>query len=200
MKYKLEKQYHLPNYDYTAPGWFFITICSSEFKCHLGRILNEKVYLSNVGEIIKNNLHRIPKHFKTIVLDEYIVMPNHLHCIIVITRRNLINQIPTGNAIEFESTFAQNFSKPTKRIWRSGIVNNPMEMKNISLGKIIRWFKAKCCREIRKINRTFKWQPRYHERIIRDYDELERTREYIKNNPLQWRFDRNNLNTNKKKF
>jgi len=75
------------------------------------------------------------------------------------------------------------------------IKNNPM-YSELSLGKIIRWFKAKTTHEIRhRLNREeFTWQPRYYEHIIRNEKSLQKIREYISLNPLQWIIDEENPN------
>ena len=98
-------------------------------------------------------------------------MPDHFHGIIIIkpdNLKNFINEIPTRN--EF----------------KSGIRNNPMELKSISLGRIIRWFKGRTKFEIEKIVPSFNWQSRFYDRIIRDDKEFYFISEYIINNPLNW--------------
>jgi REP element-mobilizing transposase RayT len=92
-------------------------------------------------------------------------MPNHMHGIIKIDEENFINEIPT---------------------FKSGIKNNPMELKSNSLGGIMRWFKGRVTFDVRKLNPGFKWQSRFHERVIRDEKEFYFIQEYIINNPLNW--------------
>ncbi|MCK5211516.1 hypothetical protein KAJ89_02325 [Candidatus Parcubacteria bacterium] len=139
--------------------------------------------------------------FPEIKLDEYIIMPNHVHGIIVI-RRHLIYQMPTRNnqtpadtpvnLINQIPTDTKN-KKNNGDIFRSGIKNNPMEMKKNSLGKIIRYFKGLSTYNIRHIYPGFAWQPRFHDWVIRNQGELNRIRNYIINNPLAWYKDWNNL-------
>jgi len=70
--------------------------------------------------------------------------------------------------------------------FKSGIENNPMELKSISLGGIIRWFKGRVKYEAKKLNPKFKWQSRFHDRIIRNDKEYYFIQEYIINNPVNW--------------
>ena len=97
-------------------------------------------------------------------------MPNHFHGIVIIkeqkSHQHLINQMPT--------------------VFKSGITNNPMELKLNSLGRIIRWFKGCVTSEARKINPGFKWQSRFRDRIIRNEKEFYFIQEYIINNPVNW--------------
>jgi len=120
------KAIRLKEYDYSQPGEYFVTICIYEKACVFGEVFEEKTRLSMVGEIAKKCWEEIPKHFPNIELDEYVIMPNHVHGIIIITEgRDLINQIPTKN----------NFP----------LMKNPKE----TLGKIIRHYKARSAKLIR---------------------------------------------------
>ena len=108
--------------------------------------------------------------FENIDLDTYQLMPDHFHGILIIkeqkSHQHLINQMPT----EFKSS----------------IKNNPMEMKSVSLGRIVRWFKGRVKFEANKVCQTFKWQSRFYERVIRNEKEFYFIKEYIINNPSHW--------------
>ncbi|MBN2016288.1 transposase [Candidatus Dojkabacteria bacterium] len=127
---------------------------------------------------------RIPNQFDNVFLGEYVIMPNHIHGIVEICR-NMINHVPTG--------FENNFIHHDRRRGIDGIPNNPMKIIKISLGRILRWFKGRSTFEIRKRCPEIYiiWQERYFDRVIRDADELENIREYIRSNPSQWVSDRN---------
>ncbi len=171
--YKLQKQYRLPAWDYSKPGYYFVTICTKDRWEILGKIKNNECYCSSIGKIIKNIWYKIPIQFNNVNLDKLIIMPNHLHGIIRIIRRNLINQISTDNKIK----------------------NNPMTTKYLTLGGIIRWFKGKITFTVRKqiSQHETVWQSRFYDRIIRSDEELHRIREYIDLNPLYWHDDINNI-------
>ncbi len=165
MKYKSQKQYRLPGFNYSGEGEYFVTICTHNRKDFFGEIKNGEIILNETGKIVEEIWNEIPSKFQYISLDVYQVMPNHFHGIVVINEENFINEIPT---------------------FKSGIINNPMELKSISLGRIIRWFKGRVTFEAKKINPRFKWQSRFYDRIIRDDREFYFIQEYIKNNPLNW--------------
>jgi REP element-mobilizing transposase RayT len=170
MKYKKQKQYRLRNYDYSGDGNYFVTICIDGHKHHFGEIKDDDVILSELGKLVDKFWNEISVKFENIDLDAYQIMPDHFHGILIIkeqkSHQHLINQMPT----EF----------------KSGIINNPMEIKSISLGRIIRWFKGRVKFEARMINSRFKWQSRFYERVIRDDREFFFIQEYINNNPTNW--------------
>jgi REP element-mobilizing transposase RayT len=144
---------------------------------YFGKINNGEMILSDTGKIVDQIWNEIPVKFENVKLDVYQIMPDHFHGIIKIKsddRGNLIHQIQNK----------ENFINeiPTK----SGIKNNPMELKSISLGRIIRWFKGRVKYETDKITPGFKWQSRFYDRIIRDEREFYFISEYIINNPLNW--------------
>ncbi len=117
MKYKSQKQYRLPGFNYSGEGEYFVTICTHNRKDFFGEIKNGEIILNETGKIVEEIWNEIPSKFQYISLDVYQVMPNHFHGIVVINEENFINEIPT---------------------FKSGIINNPMELKSISLGRIIR--------------------------------------------------------------
>jgi REP element-mobilizing transposase RayT len=165
MKYKTHKQYHLPDFNYFGEGEYFVTICTHKHKHYFGKIMSGEMILNRTGKIAENLWNEIPLRFNNFSADVYQIMPNHMHGIIKIDEENFINEIPT---------------------FKSGIKNNPMELKSNSLGGIMRWFKGRVTFDVRKLNPGFKWQSRFHERVIRDEKEFYFIQEYIINNPLNW--------------
>ncbi len=182
MSYKFQKQYRLPEYDYSKEGGYFITICTKNQEYYFGDIINDKMYLSEIGKIVRALWLEIPVKFKNVILDEWIIMPNHIHSIILkmnepckdyINNLNLINQIPTR--------------------FKSGIKNNPMELKEDTIEKIIRWFKGRVKFEAKHNGfKYFSWQSRFYDHIIRNEKSLNKIRQYIINNPLKWEVDKEN--------
>ena len=85
-------------WDYSAPGSYFITVCVQGRKNILGRIENQKMILSDAGTIVSDFFAEIPKYHKRIVLDEWIVMPNHFHCIIILYNYNFDNGVSVVGA------------------------------------------------------------------------------------------------------
>jgi REP element-mobilizing transposase RayT len=161
------KSLRLKEYDYSLPGEYYVTICTHERECILGEIFDGEMKLNARGIIADKCWREITKHFENVKLDDYLIMPNHVHGIIIITEscRDLINQIPT-----------KDFS----------LMKNP----KITLGKIIRHYKARTAKCIYDSGiANFKWQRGYYDRIIRNGKELNNIRDYINSNVLKWSCD-----------
>jgi putative transposase len=94
MSYNPEKHHRvsirLKNFDYSSEGAYFVTICVKNRECIFGEILNGEINLSEIGQIAYKNWNEIPTHFKNVEIDEFVIMPNHLHGIIIINEKNNI--------------------------------------------------------------------------------------------------------------
>jgi REP element-mobilizing transposase RayT len=162
------KSIRLKEYDYTNPNWYYITICTNNKKHLFGEIINNKVILSEFGEIVNECWSDIPKHFEFAELDDFVIMPNHTHGIIIINSRDKACLVPTDEY--------RKFGKPPAS----------------SLSSIIGSFKSAATRKIniaRSSPGKIVWQRNYFEHIIRNDDDLFRIRTYIQNNPLRWALD-----------
>ena len=169
----------LQGYDYGRAGWYYVTICTWHRECIFGEISGNRVMLSPAGEIVKEEWIRTGKMRPFVYPGTWVVMPNHFHGIIGIwrNRRGLINQTPASGPL------------PKSCADTDWIL---MKNKKITLGHIIRSFKARVTCRIRKETNTCSiWQRNYYEHIIRNKRELERIREYIRDNPAHWKEDRN---------
>ena len=167
----------LANYDYSQNGMYFVTICVKDRMESLGQIINGKVSLSGMGNVAQKYWRDIPGHFPHVYLDEFIVMPNHIHGII-----EIINPDPVGN---------KNFcSLPNPR----SLQELPWQtLWSRSLSSAIRGFKIGVTKWCKQNNfHDFAWQKSYYDHIIRNEIELNRIREYIIANPINWERDRNN--------
>ena len=196
MPYNSERHHRrsirLKGYDYSAEGSYFVTICVKDRECVLGEIVEADMHLSAIGEIIRQCWAALADDLPNVMLDGYQVMPNHFHGIVVLFEhrrdligRDLINQIPTGNiptGVD-DSRFGPTLA------WRQ--MENPKQ----TLGKVIRHFKAKATKRIHDAGfGSFQWQSRFYDRIIRNEEELDRIRDYIQENPRNWRDDDENSN------
>jgi REP element-mobilizing transposase RayT len=174
-KYRIEST-RLKEWDYSSAGYYFVAICTKNWEFIFGSIAEDKVKLTGIGKIAKRYWLEISEHFQNVKLDEYIIMPNHLHGILVIENqsRDAINRVSTD---------------------KGGITksHNPMLSEN-SLSKIMRWYKARSTFEINKMRGKlrFTWQSRFYDHVIRNEESLLRIREYIHRNPLKWDIDENN--------
>jgi putative transposase len=167
MKYNPEihhrRSIRLRGYDYSQAGAYFVTICTQNRECLFGDMMDGEMLLNDAGNIVHQCWDDIPNHFPHVDLDEFGVMPNHVHGIIMI--------------VDSPSVGAKNFS--------------PLPGTSKTIGSIVRGFKIGVTKWMR--NNTLihdVWQRNYWEHIVRDESELNRIREYIRNNPVQWELDR----------
>ena len=172
-KYRIESA-RLKGYNYSSAGAYFITICTKNKECFFGDVVNKKMEYSKIGEMANRFWLEIKNLHNFIVLDEWIVMPNHVHGILFIKNDDSNSTHPV---VETYHWHVSTFGKMTKR----------------SISIIINHYKGilkKWCNKNGHGN--FNWQPRFHDRIIRDELELNNERQYILNNPANWEKDRNN--------
>lgn len=166
-----------PGYDYHQPGWYFVTICTKDKEHYFGEIVDGRMRLSPVGCIVRQCWCDIPGHFAHISLDKFVVMPNHVHGIIVINEQcsvgtQYIASLPSQSTIYRGTSFGS---------------------QSNNLPSIIRGFKIGVTEYATADGISPVWQPRFYDHIIRSADELERVRLYIQHNPEMWGRDRNNL-------
>ena len=168
-KYRI-KSARLSKWDYGTNAYYFITICAYEKICYFGDIVAGKnghayVKLSEIGKIAKEYWLNIIKFHPYVILDAFIIMPNHIHGIIQINK------------------FAHGEWTP-----------NEFGPQSQNLASIIRGFKSGVTMYAQKHNIDFEWQPRFYDQIIHDENALNGIRYYIKTtNPQKWHRDRNNL-------
>ncbi|QFS43201.1 transposase [Nostoc sphaeroides] len=186
-KYRIDST-RLPAWSYASNAGYFVTICTNGKKCFFGEVVQGEMHLSSIGEIAHKLWYEIPNHFSNCQIDSFCVMPNHIHGILV------INQIREGDAMNprTQEEDAMNRVSTSQRGdgERGGVTGlfNPMLSKN-SLSKIVRWYKGRCSFEINQIYEGFGWQGRFHDNIIRNEFALDRIRQYIINNPINWEHD-----------
>lgn len=84
------------NMDYSQAGAYFVTVCVQDKRCFLGNVVDNGVALSSVGECVYQSLNQIPERFESVGLDEFVIMPNHVHAIIIINDDNVevIHELP----------------------------------------------------------------------------------------------------------
>ncbi len=173
----------LRGWDYGSPGHYFITITTKNRERFFGEINDGDVLLSGMGEIARDLWMEIPEHFHGVDLDEFIVMPDHVHGIIRINVAHPGSR-SRGDVAVPRRDVACNVS--------TGITGTDMDfykyMSSISpkpgsLPAIVRSYKSAVTRRCRETgNKYFAWQPRYYDRIIRDDTELENVRRYVREN------------------
>ena len=173
----------LLQYDYSAAGAYFVTICVQGRECLFGRIENGEMRLNEAGEIVKAVWRCLPERFAPVEMDECIIMPNHFHGIICIVGAPLA-------APRFAGAKGMELAKNRDLVNKQGAASSAP-----TLGSIMRVFKSISAIAVnRLLERHWQplWQRNYYERVIRDEKELTDIREYILHNPMQWADDENN--------
>ena len=178
----------LKGYDYSQTGFYFVTLCCHQRQCLFGEIINSKIELNLLGNLVATEWLQSEAIRTEIQLDEFIVMPNHFHGIVIINRPD--NNVGANGG----SPLPENGGSPLPE----NVNSNPnISMKPKSLSSLISGFKSATTQKINRIRETPYtpvWQRNYYEHIIRDNEALEKIRIYIKNNPLSWRWDQLNHN------
>jgi putative transposase len=181
-KYRNES-FRLDGHDYSSGGEYFITICTQGAESYFGNILGDKMFLSEPGQIANKLWYELPKHFSFVSLDEFVVMPNHVHGIVIINTKSELTGAGTlqTNVGTLHATSLQQQQRSVQNEFMSYISPKPG-----SLATVIRSYKSVVSKIVHSIDPDFSWEPRYYDHIIRSGKELERIRKYIVNNPAKW--------------
>lgn len=194
----------LSGWDYSMPGAYFITICTKGRWPWFGRIVGDRMVLSDVGRVIANYWRMIPVIRPWITLDAWTIMPDHIHGIVIIRARPcdagkiLVGvetrqwRVSTAITSIIENTFdAIQFvmhrgTSECRGVSTVGYINNQKKWKPNTIGSITNQFKMVCTKRIRSMGHDdFMWQPRFYDRIIRDMDALQCIRRYIHVNAVR---------------
>ncbi len=208
-KYRIESARN-PKWDYTSPGAYFVTINVRYHNRVLGCIKNGNMELSNAGVCAESCWREISHHYSNVGLGEYVIMPSHVHGIVIIRGKDekgfwkdLGTDIETGAATDtcigkIDGTLHTTFIHPPKNYENcdnTGKSDNPRHpdpyMSSISppagsLPAIIRSYKSAVSKMVHQFFPDFEWQARFHDRIIRDIEEYDRITKYIHENPVNW--------------
>ena len=197
---KFDNKYRIPSarlktWDYGSTGRYFITICTKDRKSFFGEILNMKMLLNETGKIANQCWIDIPNHFKFVELGEHIVMPNHIHGIIILNNPKPVLSVETGHALSLPSPHnpsPHNPSQPSPHDPSPHFRFRDQGKNTISA--IVGSFKSATTRLVKKIDNEFNWQTRFHDHIIRSEEAFVRISNYILNNPANWGKDKFNNN------
>jgi putative transposase len=177
MKYNPESHHRrstrLKGFDYSQPGAYFITICTVQHECIFGEINRNKMVLNEFGKIAETEWLKTPRLRDNVKLDEYIIMPNHMHGIIRITDVCVGAHCNVPLQQQRHCYQTEQFGKSTRN----------------SIPTIIKLFKSTVTRQINQLRNTPGmpvWQRNYFDHVIRNEQELYRIRQYIRNNPVNW--------------
>lgn len=196
----------LPEYDYRSPGAYFVTTCTADRICLFGAVVEGQMRLNEYGRIVAEEWRRTEEVRDRVVVDTFVVMPNHTHGVIVITDSP---DNDSGADPPRRSSPASADENRNSR-GRGSSPTNPYPDKNPnrtfggaiagSLSTIMRQFKSMVTKRINRLRDTpgaSVWQRNFYERVVRDRRELDRIRKYIRRNPARWHRDRNHPEKNR---
>ena len=172
MKAQGRRTVRLNGHDYGA-GTYFVTICTAGRLCLFGEVVDGQVQLSNIGKIVRDEWYWMGFVREQVILDTFVVMPNHLHGIIIIVAENTGDAIVETRQASGKSPIQREFSSPQAQ----------------SLATIVGCFKAAVARRANQLSLTLDrplWQRNYYEHIVRNECELDKIRNYIHHNPANW--------------
>jgi REP element-mobilizing transposase RayT len=171
-KYRIEST-RLRGWDYRSRGWYFVTICAQRHGRVFGEVENGEVRLSAIGRIAELELQTLASHYDNVHIDEHVVMPNHVHAIVMIGGEHCFSPNAQANLRSTNVGFL--FASP-----QAG-----------SLSAIVRSYKAGVTRQCHELGlEQVIWQPRFHDHLLRGDKVISAVREYIRNNPVNWKGDR----------
>lgn len=149
-------------YDYSQAGMYFLTICTHERACLFGEVTGGIMHPNDAGCIVQATWNALPEHYAHVMLDVFVIMPNHVHGIVVLNSAERAGLKPA----------------PTTRHGLSEIV------------RAFKTFSSRCINNCQGTRGSRIWQRNYWEHIIRNDTELLSIREYIQSNPVQWELDK----------
>ncbi|MFZ3071294.1 MAG: hypothetical protein WA110_09275 [Anaerolineaceae bacterium] len=197
----------LSGYDYSQPGGYCLTMLTFKRACIFGKVTDGVMVQNEIGKIVENTWWEIPDHFPTVELGAFMVMPNHLHGILVIS--NLEGKVKKGTTsvggmtvgatnvgATHESPLHGDFSPNAEITQRKTIEGRPAKTMlrphgpaEMSIGGIIGLFKAAVSKKVHaqyQSNKIQIWQRNYYDHVFRDETDHERIFEYIYFNPSRW--------------
>ena len=215
---KFQNKYRIPsarhqNWDYRWDGAYFITICTKDRQHYFGKIENGKMFLSNVGILADVFWHEIINHNKNVELGEFVVMPNHVHGILILNDNEIVNNnetvaddgngvgnVETGHALSLPHALSLRLNEPLNEpLNKPSVVKSneqtigQQRFQNIgknSISSIIGSYKSAVTKHAHRLGFEFGWQTRFHDHIIRDDASFETITNYILNNPENWQEDK----------
>ncbi|WPO80099.1 transposase [Flavobacterium sp. KACC 22761] len=187
-KDKFQNKYRISSiraqwWDYGWNGAYFITICTQDREHYFGEIQNDKMVLSGAGIIADLLWYQIPMHHKNVELGDFVVMPNHIHGILIIDKQSdnidKLNNTNNGDNVETGHALSQHALSP--RFQNIG--------KN-TISSIVGSYKSAVTKHANRLGYPHKWQKLFYDNIIRSNNDYQRISDYIVSNPENWTKDK----------
>ena len=196
MVIKHRKLNRLKNFDYSSSGYYYVTICTKDRECLFGDIIDNKMVLNEYGMIVKKYWLELPNNYNNIDLDEFVIMPNHAHMIVIIKN--------TNQSVGNDPRVVPNNDKRVVPINNNQVGHDGPTLHNNTrqqqlLFRIIQWYKTITTNiyivgvknnRYRPFDKRI-WQRSYYDHIIRNEYSLNMIRQYILYNPGNWSVDKN---------
>lgn len=184
------KSYRAKWHNYSGSE-YFVTFCTYERRHYFGEVRNGQTELTKVGKYLKTEIEKVQDFYPYAEIPIYVIMPDHVHLIMEIrkdtwNRKNAVTTNPDADAINPNTDAINHNADAINRVPTGGITGKKNPMLNATLGTVVRGLKARVTQFARQNNIPFKWQPRYHDRIIRNRDEMNKIAKYIELNPAKW--------------
>jgi putative transposase len=187
----------LKDYDYAATGAYFVTVCVQERECLFGKIVDGVMVSNDAGQMVEMVWNELSLYYYGVVADNYVVMPNHFHGIVMLN----VGAAPRGRPVaEIPHTGGAD-QRPSRNFGHIQDKGHPQGgAPTMSLFDVVHRFKSFATARYRYGVNHLNWPPfpgrlwqrNYYERVIRNEDELSTVREYIRFNPLKWMDDEEN--------
>ena len=197
MPTKFQNKYSIPSarlstWDYGANGSYFITICTAHREHFFGEVIESQMHLSKIGDRASKCWREVPDHFPFFYLDAFSIMPNHFHGIVLIEKpyvgdwggSNKLrtgDDVETGHALSLQPNMDESQTKPKHPRFRN--------QGKQTISSMVGSFKSAVTKYCNENGLRFGWQSRFHDHIIRDKQEFYAIRNYIINNPRNWKQD-----------
>ena len=179
-KYRIPSA-RLQNWDYGWNGIYFITICTEGRDNYFGKISNGVMELSEIGIFAQQYWYKIAEHFPFVILDSFVVMPNHIHGILILDKHDDMEN-PHDFTVEKDFGSEVNLITPGQQRFRN-------QEKN-SVSSIIGSYKSAVSNQAHRVKANFGWQTRFYDHIVQSDREFKMVQQYIDDNPANWGKDK----------
>jgi len=184
MSVPVRRATRLPGFDYTTPGAYFVTVCVHDRACLFGEVVDGVMRVNEMGEIVQQTWDALPAHFPHVALDQFVIMPNHAHGIIVLNDND-------GVGARFPRPGSP---RPGGDATHGCAGGETPPLRRPSLGRVVGYFKYQSTKRINLLRQTPAqpvWQRNYYEHVIRNDADLAAIRDYVAGNPARWADDDN---------